>query len=229
MKTGLMKTVLQAVGIGLIGLVVFGLLLFLPAWTFYYWQAWVFIVVFTAVTSVPSVYLALKNPAALQRRMHAGPTAETRTVQKFISTVTLLLLPVVIVFSAFGHRFGWSPVPAAVSVIGDALVAIGLGIVMLVIIQNSYAAANITVESGQKVISSGLYGLVRHPMYVGVLIMMLGIPLALDSWWGLVVLIPDVIVFILRILDEEKMLKQELDGYNKYTQEVHYRLVPYIW
>ena len=115
------------------------------------------------------------------------------------------------------------------AVIGDALVAIGLGITTLVIIQNSYAAANITVESGQKVISTGLYGIVRHPMYVGTLIMTVGIPLALDSWWGLVILIPTVIVLVFRILDEEKVLKQELDGYSVYTQKVHYRLVPYIW
>lgn len=100
---------------------------------------------------------------------------------------------------------------------------------MLVVIQNSYAAANITVEAGQKVISTGLYGLVRHPMYVGALIMMAGIPLALDSWWGLVILIPGVIGLAFRILDEEKMLKQELDGYSEYTQKVHYRLVPYVW
>lgn len=224
-----MKTGLQATGTALIGLVVFGLMLFLPAWTFNYWQAWVFIAVFTISTSVPSIYLSLKNPAALERRMHAGPTAETRTVQKIIITGAFLSLPAVMIFSAFDHRFGWSPVPAAVSIIGDALVAIGLGLSMLVVLQNSYAAANITVEAGQKVISTGLYGLVRHPMYVGVLIMMIGIPLALDSWWGLVILIPGVIGLAFRILDEEKMLKQELDGYNEYTRKVHYRLVPYLW
>jgi protein-S-isoprenylcysteine O-methyltransferase Ste14 len=224
-----MKTGLQAVGTGLIGLVVFGLLLFLPAWTFHYWQAWVFIAVFTISTSVPSIYLSLKNPAALQRRMRAGPAAETRTAQKMIISGVFLLLPAVMVFCAFDHRFGWSPVPTAVTVIGDALVAVGLGIAMLVVIQNSYAAANVTVEAGQKVITTGLYGFVRHPMYVGALITMIGIPLALDSWWGLVILIPGVIGLVLRILDEEKMLKQELGGYSEYTQKVHYRLVPYVW
>ncbi len=233
-----MKTELQATGpafirtfvvTSLIGLVMFGLLLFLPAWTFNYWQAWVFIIVFSLSTILPSIYLSLKNPAALERRMHGGPTAETRTVQRIIISGALLLLPAMMVLSAFDHRFGWSPVPMAVSVLGDALVAIGLGITWLVVLQNNYAAANITVESGQKVISTGLYGLVRHPMYVGVLIMMLGIPLALGSWWGLVILIPGVIVLIFRILDEEKMLKQELDGYGEYTQKVHYRLVPYVW
>ena len=133
------------------------------------------------------------------------------------------------VLSAFDHRFGWSPVPTTISVIGDALVAIGLGITWLVVLQNNYAAANITVEASQKVISTGLYGLVRHPMYVGVLIMLVGIPLALDSWWGLVILVPSVIGLVFRILDEEKVLRQELDGYSAYTQKVRYRLVPYVW
>ena len=213
----------------LIGLVVFGLLLFLPAWTFNYWQAWAFIVVFSLSTTLPSIYLSVKNPAALERRMHAGPAAETRTVQRLLITSAFLLLPAMMVLSAFDHRFGWSPVPAAVSVIGDALVAIGLGITWLVVFQNNYAAANITVEAGQKVISTGLYGLVRHPMYMGVLVMMVGIPLALGSWWGLVIIIPGVIVLVIRIFDEEKMLKQDLDGYSGYTQKIHYRLVPYIW
>jgi len=131
--------------------------------------------------------------------------------------------------SAFDHRLGWSPVPAVVSLIGDALVVIGLAVAQLVIIENSYAAANVTVEAGQKVVSTGLYGIVRHPMYVGTLIMMAGVPLALGSWWGLVFLIPGLIALIFRILDEEKMLTQELDGYREYTQKVHYRLVSYVW
>lgn len=215
--------------LSLIGLIVFGLLLFLPAWTLNYWQAWVFIVVFSLSTTLPSIYLSLKNPAALERRMHAGPAAETRIAQRIIISIGFLSLPAVMVLSVFDHRFGWSPVPAAVSVIGDVLVALGLGITWLVVLQNNYAAANITVESGQKVISTGLYGLVRHPMYVGVLIMLVGIPLALGSWWGLVILIPGVIVLVFRILDEEKMLRQDLDGYDEYAQKVRYRLVPFVW
>jgi protein-S-isoprenylcysteine O-methyltransferase Ste14 len=224
-----MKTGLQAVGIGLFGLVVFGVVLFLPAGTFHYWQAWVFIAIFTLSTSLPSIYLGLKNPAALQRRMQGGPVGETRTLQKMLVSVLFLLLPAVLVFCAFDYRFGWSPVPTAVTILGDALVAIGLGMAMLVVIQNSYAAANVTVEASQKVITTGLYEFVRHPMYVGSLILMGGISLALDSWWGLVILIPGVMVLVLRILDEEKMLKQELEGYSEYTQKVRYRLVPYVW
>jgi protein-S-isoprenylcysteine O-methyltransferase Ste14 len=216
-------------GFGLVGLVVFGLMLFLPAGTFSYWQAWVFLVVFVLSTWIPSIYLLRTNPAALQRRMRAGPVAETRTLQKVVIIICLLSLAAMFVVSVLDHRFGWSQVPTAISLVGDVLVAIGLAVAMLVVIQNSYAAANVAVESGQKLVSTGLYGLVRHPMYAGNVIMMVGIPLALGSYWGLVFVIPGLIVLALRIRDEEKLLNQELDGYREYTQQVHYRLVPHIW
>jgi protein-S-isoprenylcysteine O-methyltransferase Ste14 len=212
-----------------IGLLAFCLLLFLPAGTFRYWQAWTFIGVFTFGSVVFALYMFKTNPAALERRMRAGPTAESRPVQKIVADGIYVIFPALLVFSAFDHRFGWSPVPAAVSVIGNAMVAVGLGLTMLVVVQNGYAAANITVEEGQPVVSTGLYGIVRHPMYFGAIIMMAGIPLALDSWWGLVVLVPTIIGLAFRIHDEEKMLNVELDGYRQYTEKVHSRLVPYVW
>jgi protein-S-isoprenylcysteine O-methyltransferase Ste14 len=134
-----------------------------------------------------------------------------------------------LVVSALDHRFGWSPVPTTVTVVGDILVAVGLGVAMLVIAQNGYAAANITVESGQTLVSTGLYGLVRHPMYSGSVIMMVGVPLALDSYWGLVFVIPALVALALRIRDEEELLQQQLSGYREYEQQVHYRLVPFVW
>jgi protein-S-isoprenylcysteine O-methyltransferase Ste14 len=117
----------------------------------------------------------------------------------------------------------------SVVVIGQILVAVGLGLAMMVVNQNSYAAATITVEADQPVISTGLYGIVRHPMYAFALIMMVGMPLALDSYWGLVAMVPAVAVLVFRIVDEEKMLRQELSGYDEYTQMVRYRLVPGVW
>jgi protein-S-isoprenylcysteine O-methyltransferase Ste14 len=120
-------------------------------------------------------------------------------------------------------------VPIPVVVLGNFLVALGLGIAGVVVLQNSYAAATITVEAGQKVVTTGLYGLVRHPMYVGALIMMIGTALALGSYWGLLAIALALPVLAARIDDEEKMLRQELDGYDEYTQKVHYRLVPGIW
>jgi protein-S-isoprenylcysteine O-methyltransferase Ste14 len=224
-----MNTVRRAVASSVCGLAVLGFVLFYPAGTFHYWQAWVFIAAFMAATTVPTIYLGRTDPAALQRRMRAGPRAETRTVQKFIIVGAFAALFAMMVLSALDHRFGWSSVPPVVALIGDVLVVVGIGIAMLVVVQNSYAAATVTVEADQPVISSGLYGLVRHPMYVGNVIMMLGIPLALGSYWGLVMVIPGILVLVVRILDEERTLVAELDGYRDYTQRVHYRLLPYVW
>jgi protein-S-isoprenylcysteine O-methyltransferase Ste14 len=224
-----MKTALQATAISVLGLLAFGLALFWPAGTFDYWQAWVFIAVFAALSLIYTVYLGVKNPDVLRRRMRAGPTAETRPVQKVVAAGVYVVYTALLVISGLDHRFGWSRVPAAVSLSGDVLVALGLGITMLVVIQNSYAAATITVEAGQKVVSTGLYGLVRHPMYSGAIVMLVGIPLALASYWALVALIPVPIGLAYRILDEEKALLQELDGYGEYMQDVHYRLVPHAW
>lgn len=224
-----MKTVGKLALWSIVGLLVFGLMLFGPAGTLHYWQGWAFAAAFTLSTLIPNVYLVRTNPAALERRMHAGPLHETRAAQKIISTIAFASVVGLIVFSVFDHRFGWSPVPAAVSLVGDALVAIGLLVAMLVVIQNGYAAANITVESEQTVVSTGLYGLVRHPMYAGTVILMIGVPLALGSYWGLLFIVPSLFVLALRIRDEEGMLEQELRGYRDYEQQVHYRLMPYVW
>lgn len=207
----------------------FGVVLFLPAWTFDYWQAWVLLVVFVLSARLPGIYLLRTNPAALQRRMHGGPTAETRMVQKVVMGGVWLSLAAMFVVSSLDHRFGWSRVPTAICLVGDVLVVVGLGVVVLVVIQNSYAAATVRVESDQKLVSTGLYGLVRHPMYSGNLIAMVGIPLALGSYWGLTIVALGLIVLALRIRDEERLLQEELDGYREYTQTVRYRLVPHMW
>jgi protein-S-isoprenylcysteine O-methyltransferase Ste14 len=224
-----MKTIGKGLVSAALGLVAFGLMLFLPAGTFHYWQAWVFLAVFALSTWIPSVYLMRTNPAALERRMRAGPLAETRLLQRIVITVLFICFLAMFVVSALDHRFGWSSVPATVSLVGDVLVAIGLGVAMLVVIQNAYAAANVTVEGDQKLASTGLYGLVRHPMYTGNVILMVGTPLALGSYWGLVFVIPGLAALALRIRDEEKLLEQDLSGYREYTRQVHYRLVPYVW
>jgi protein-S-isoprenylcysteine O-methyltransferase Ste14 len=223
------KTIPKMLVFGLVELVVFGLILFFPAGTFDYWQAWVFLVVVVLSAWIPTIYLQRKNPVVLERRMRGGPAAETRTAQKVVVGGLYLSLAAMVVVSVLDHRFGWSPVPTAICLVGDVLVAVGLGVVVLVIIQNSYAAATVQVEAGQKVVCTGLYGLVRHPMYTGNVIMMVGIPLALGSYWGLVFVVPGLIVLASRIRDEEKLLQEELDGYREYTQKVRYRLMPYMW
>ncbi|MEB3031351.1 methyltransferase family protein [[Mycobacterium] nativiensis] len=224
-----MKTMGKGLLSATLGLIAFGLLLFVPAGTLHYWQAWVFIAVFALSTWIPSMYLIRTNPAALDRRMRFGPTAETRPLQRIVIAVIFVCFPAMFVVSVLDHRLGWSAVPTPVCLLGDALVAVGLTLAMVVVIQNGYAAANVTVEAGQTLVSTGLYGLVRHPMYTGNVILMVGVPLALGSYWGLVFVLPGLIVLILRIHDEEQLLTQELSGYRDYTTRVRYRLLPYVW
>lgn len=224
-----MKLALRTVAAMAFSVVFFGVALFVPAGTVDYWQAWVFIAVFLTATMVPSAYLAVRNPAALARRMKAGPTAETRPTQRIIMSATVLLVIAALVVSALDHRFGWSSVPLWLIVAGDVLVVGGLVLSQLVVVQNSYAAATITVEADQPLVSTGLYGVVRHPMYLGALIMMVGMPPALDSLWGLVVVAVALPVLAARILDEERMLRQELPGYPEYASRVRKRLVPGVW
>ncbi|BCI54581.1 hypothetical protein NIIDNTM18_38590 [Mycolicibacterium litorale] len=224
-----MKTVAQTAASAIAGLLFFGALLFGPAGTFDYWQAWVFIAVFLVTTLVPSSWLAVHDPAALRRRMKAGPTAETRPVQRFAMTGTVAVSVAVAVLSALDHRFGWSHVPVAVVVVGNLAVLGGLGVAELVVIQNRYAAATVTVEAGQPVVSTGLYGVVRHPMYAGAMVMMAGMPLALGSYWGLLPMLAGVPILVVRILDEEKLLVAELPGYGDYRQTVRFRLIPRLW
>ncbi|OBJ67786.1 isoprenylcysteine carboxylmethyltransferase family protein [Mycobacterium sp. 1274756.6] len=213
----------------LVGTAVLAVALFLPAGTLDYWRGWVFLAVFAAASLGPSSYFARKHPEVLERRLRVGPRAETRRAQQVIISLSFLVLLAMLVFSVFDHRFGWSPVPAAVSVAGDGLVAVGLGAGMLVVAQNRFAGATIRVEPGQHLVSTGLYGRVRHPMYSGNLLLMAGIPPALGSLWGLVFLLPGTAVLVARILDEEAMLTAELPGYRDYTRRVRYRLVPYLW
>jgi protein-S-isoprenylcysteine O-methyltransferase Ste14 len=219
----------QTAGTFVLGAIVLGVLLFLPAWTLEYWQAWVFIVVFTTATNAIGVYLALTDPALLERRKRVGPAAEQRLSQRIIISLGILSYLGVMVFSALDHRFGWSPVPPFVAVLGDALVALGLFINLLVFRENTYGASNIRVEESQHVISTGPYAILRHPMYAGVLVLVLGTPLALGSSWGLLVLALALPMLIWRILDEEKLLEKDLPRYTDYAHHVRYRLVPLIW
>uniref|UniRef100_A0A9E8A201 Isoprenylcysteine carboxylmethyltransferase family protein n=1 Tax=Bosea sp. NBC_00436 TaxID=2969620 RepID=A0A9E8A201_9HYPH len=217
---------LKAVLFGLIGL---ALLIFLPAGTLAYWQGWAFVVVFSLSTNAIGVYLALTDPALLERRMKAGPTAETRPAQKVIITLAFIALILMLVVSAFDHRFGWSQAPAWLSILGNALVALGLMIDLRVFRENSFGASTIKMMEGQTVISTGPYALVRHPMYLGVLVMAFGTPLALGSWWGLLPAACTLPILMLRIRDEETMLRGELKGYEAYARKVRYRLLPWIW
>jgi protein-S-isoprenylcysteine O-methyltransferase Ste14 len=210
----------------LIGLAV---LLFLPAWTFDYWQAWIFLSVFSGSVLVITVYLIKRDPQLLERRINAGPSAEKERSQKVIQTLALIAFIAVFVFSAVDHRFAWSRVPPYTVAAGDILVMLGLLIIFLVFKENTFTSAVIEIATEQKVISTGPYAFVRHPMYIGALVMLLGVPLALGSWWGLLTIIPITLVIVWRLLDEEQFLTKKLSGYPAYRSKVRYRLVPFIW
>jgi protein-S-isoprenylcysteine O-methyltransferase Ste14 len=223
------KLIIPTLRTFLIGAVVLGILLFLPAWTLNYWQAWVFIVVFLLSANAIGVFLSLKDPALLERRKQVGPKAEQSPLQKIIMTIALISLTGLLVFSALDHRFGWSVMPLFVPIVGEVLIVLGFMINYFVFKENTFGASNITTEATQKVITSGPYAYLRHPMYAGVLVLLSGVPLALGSYWGLLVLAVAIPGLIVRILDEEKLLKKELPGYSEYMQKVKYRLIPLIW
>jgi protein-S-isoprenylcysteine O-methyltransferase Ste14 len=204
-------------------------LLFLPAWTLDYWQAWVFLVVFFGSALAISLYVMKNDPRLLERRLQSGPRAEKEKSQKIIQLLATITFLAIAVFPPIDHRFAWSAVPPYVVVTGDVLVGIGFLIVFLVFKENTFASATIEVDPGQRVVSTGPYAIVRHPMYIGGLIMLLGVPLALGSWWGLLLFIPITLVIVWRLLDEERFLAASLAGYSEYRTKVMYRLVPLIW
>ncbi len=210
------------------GVIALGVVLFLLAGTLNYWQAWVFTILFMAMVTQQGIYLSLKDPELLERRKQIAPAGES-TRQKIFIIIGLLGDVCLIVFSALDHRFGWSQMSPFVSLLGDGLVVLSFLVYYLVFRVNSYAASSIQTFESQKVISTGPYARVRHPKYVGDIILIVGIPLALGSWWGLAFIVLVIPALVWRILDEEKLLKKDLPGYVEYTQKVRYRLVPYLW
>ena len=172
-------------------LLIMAALLFFPAWTLNYWQAWAFLAMFGALSFAVTLYLMIKDPKLLARRVYAGPTAEKETSQKIIQTLTSIGFIAILVVSALDHRLAWTRLPFYVSLAGDALVALGFLIILFVYKENTFASATIELAPEQRVISTGLYKLVRHPMYMGAFFLLVGIPLSLGSLWGLFVIVLD--------------------------------------
>ncbi|MGH6815447.1 MAG: methyltransferase family protein [Hyphomicrobiaceae bacterium] len=209
--------------------VILALFVFLPAGTLDYWEGWLFSAVFVACSLAITLYLAAKDPQLLERRMNAGPGAEKEPTQKIIVIGMLLTFAAMPVLSAIDHRLGWSSMPTSVVIFGDILIVLAYVGFYLVFRENTYGAATIQVVEGQKVISTGAYAVVRHPMYSWALLMLLGMPLALGSWWGLLIVVPSVAGIVARLLDEEQFLARNLPGYSDYMRKVRYRLVPLVW
>jgi protein-S-isoprenylcysteine O-methyltransferase Ste14 len=205
------------------------LMIFLPAWSLAYWQGWLYWLLFGASCVVITLYFLRHDRALIERRMQAGPGAETEPKQKLILKFASVALIAMYIVSPLDHRFGWSFVPNWLVLVGDVLVVFSFYGFFLTFRQNAFAAATVRVESDQPVISTGLYAIVRHPMYTAALALLLGTPLALGSWWGLVPAALLLAALVWRLLDEESYLARNLPGYTEYQRQVRTRLVPGIW
>ena len=225
-----MKRLYTKALLSLVGLAVsIGLLLFVSAGTTQYWQAWVYLGIFTGSSLLTTLYLMKKDPALLKRRMSGGPTAEKEPAQKVIMLFASVGFIGLLVVPALDHRFDWSMVPLPVVTAGDGLIAIGFYLIFLVYRENTFTSATIEVAEDQKVISTGPYALIRHPMYASAFLYLVGTPLALGSYWGLLALLFMMSFLIWRLFDEEKFLARNLPGYTEYQEQVQHRLVPYVW
>jgi protein-S-isoprenylcysteine O-methyltransferase Ste14 len=225
-----MKNLTGRAFLGLVQLVVLlAILLFLPGWSFHYWQAWVFLVVFSISVFLITLYFLSKDPSLIQSRLKVGPVAEQQKSQKIIQALASIFFILPFITASIDHRLGWSRVPVVLVLLGNVLVALGLYIVFLVFRENTSTSATIEVKDEQKVISTGPDAVIRHPMYSGAFIMLLGIPLALGSWWAFIFVFLLFAAIVWRLLDEEKFLAKSLPDYTSYRQKVRYRLMPFIW
>jgi protein-S-isoprenylcysteine O-methyltransferase Ste14 len=213
----------------LVTIVMLGLFLFVPAGSLNFWQAWVYSTVFLVSSATITLYIWKNDPALLERRSEIGVVEEKEKTQKIIQGFAYIGFILILVIPALDHRFGWSNVPFFIAIFGDILVIAGLYLYFLVLKENTFASATIEITTDQKVITTGPYSLVRHPMYLGALIMLFGTPLALGSWSGLIIVVLYVFVLVTRLLDEEKFLSKNLQGYDEYRKKVRYRLIPLLW
>jgi protein-S-isoprenylcysteine O-methyltransferase Ste14 len=203
--------------------------LFAPAWTLRFWQAWLYLFLFASSSAAITIYLWKRDPALLSRRVSAGPIAEKTRAQQIIQLFASIGFLAILVVPSLDRRFSWSHVPLWIVLAGDLLVVLGFYIVFKVFCVNTFTSATVEVTEQQTVISIGPYAFVRHPMYSGALVMLVGTPLALASWWGLVAFVVMVAVIVVRLLDEEKLLLANLPGYTEYVARVKYRLMPSVW
>jgi protein-S-isoprenylcysteine O-methyltransferase Ste14 len=219
----------KAFGSLLVLFLVMASVLFVAAGTLDYWQGRTFLAEYFAASVAITLYLMKKDPKLLQRRMSGGPFAEQEPAQKIIMSFASLGFIGLLVIPALDHRFAWSHMPPHVALAGDVLVALGWLAIFFVFKANTFSSATIELAPDQKVITTGPYALVRHPMYAGALVMLLGMPIGLGSWWGVLVIAAILPALIWRLLDEENFLARNLPGYAEYRSKVRYRLIPRVW
>ena len=210
-------------------MLVLALALFISAGSLSFWQAWVYLADFAVCTILITAYLIKYDQELLAGRVKAGPVAETQRTQQIIQSLASLFFIGLFIVPGLDFRFHWSNVPPVLSLLADGFVALGFFVVFLVFRENSYTRATIEVSAGQKVITSGPYSMVRHPMYAGASVLIIFTPIALGSWVAVPFAIPLILVVVARLLDEERFLLANLSGYEEYHQKVRYRLIPFIW
>jgi protein-S-isoprenylcysteine O-methyltransferase Ste14 len=203
--------------------------LFLSAGSFNYWQGWIFLAAFFIPSLAITLYFLKADPQLIQGRLRAGPTAEKQVIQKVIQGLAGLFFILPLIIGGLDDRFGWSRFPLVGVWSGDGLVVLGFWVIFRVFQENSFASSVIQVRQKQKVISTGPYAILRHPMYSGALVMLLGMPLALGSGWGFIPILFLFAAIVIRLLEEEKFLLKKLPGYKAYCRKTPYRLVPFIW
>ena len=221
-----MKLLLNGLTKLVAGAVLLGLLLFLPAWTFNYFGAWLFLGVLLIPVMIMGAVLFVKAPALLEKRLQ---DKEKEASQKGVVALSGLMFIGGFVLSALDFRFGWSSVPFWLTISAAAVFLIGYAVFAEVMRENAYLSRTVEVQEGQRVVSTGLYGVVRHPMYLATLLMFLPMPLILQSLWGLIPFALYPVIIVVRILNEEKVLTEGLEGYAEYKKKVKYRLLPFVW
>jgi len=221
-----MKLLVSAVTKLILGAILLGAMLFLPAWTVKYPGAWLFIAVLFGPMLILGISLFIKSPGLLEKRLN---NKEKEKAQKGVLALSGLMFPAGFVISALDFRFGWSYVPMWAMIAAAALFLVGYGLYAEVMRENAYLSRTVEIQENQKVISTGLYSVVRHPMYLATLLMFLPLALILGSLWGLIPFALYPVIIVIRIINEEKVLENGLDGYIEYKSKVKYRLIPFIW
>lgn len=221
-----MKLLLSALAKFIMGLLLVGLLIFLPAGTFKYTSGWVFIALLFIPIFILGTVLLLKAPDLLKKRLDGK---EKENTQKGVVAFSALIFLGGFIVSGLDFRYGWSNVPAAVQIIASALFLTSYGLYAEVMRENAYLSRTIEVQENQKVIDTGLYGVVRHPMYMATILLFLMIPLILGSWYSFVIFLAYPIIIALRIKNEEQVLTEQLDGYAEYKQKVKHKIIPFVW
>jgi len=221
-----MKLLFQALTKFLVGLGFVGALLFLPAGGFHYVNGWLFLALLFIPILILGFVLYVKSPELLKKRLNSK---EKQQIQKAVVGVSALLFVGGFVIAGLDHRFGWSLVPTWVVILASVILLLSYALYAEVMRENAYLSRTIEVQENQKVVDTGLYGIVRHPMYAATIWIFLSIPVVLGSWWSLLCFLPYVAVIVIRIRNEEAVLSRELTGYEAYQKKVKYRLIPFIW